>query len=77
MSLEWRSSYHAAMSEQDPANRTGACERARHDINSRLLELAGRDTGGSADATRDERAELEEALRQITMHEWKNDEPQA
>jgi hypothetical protein len=69
MSLEWRSSYRDAMSEQDPAKRAPACERARHEINSRLLELAGQ----APDAAGGERAELEEALRQLTMHEWNKD----
>lgn len=69
MSLEWRSSFRAAMGEQGPANRAAACERARHEINSRLLELAGQ----APDAAMGERAELEEALRQLTMHEWNKD----
>jgi hypothetical protein len=69
MSLGWRSSFSAAMSEQDSAKRAAACEHARHEINSRLLELAGQDQ----DAARGERAELDEALRQLTMHEWNKD----
>jgi hypothetical protein len=69
MSLEWKPLLRTALSEQDPTARAAACEQARHEINSRLLELAGQD----ADATRDERSELEEALRQLTMHEWKKD----
>jgi hypothetical protein len=77
MSLGWRSSFSAAMSEQDPTKRVAACEHARHEINSRLLELAGQ----SPDADRGERTELEAALRQLTMHEWNkdkdNDEPQS
>jgi hypothetical protein len=69
MSLEWKSLFRTALDEQDSTARSARCERARHEINSRLLELAGQD----ADETRDERVELEEALRQLTMHEWKKD----
>jgi hypothetical protein len=69
MGLGWRSSFRAAMSEQDSAKRAAACERARHEINSRLLELAGQ----ASDDAGAEPAELEEALRQITMHEWSKD----
>jgi hypothetical protein len=66
MSLGWSPSFSAAMSEHDPTKRAAACERARLEINNRLLELAGQDPN----AARDERGELEEALRQLTMHEW-------
>jgi hypothetical protein len=69
MSLGWRSSFSAAISEQDPTKRAAACEHARHEINSRLLELAGQ----VPDAAKGERAELDEALRQLTMHEWNKD----
>jgi hypothetical protein len=64
------------MSEQDPTKRAAACERARHEINTRLLELAGLQ---APDVAKGERAELDEALRQLTMYEWNknqdNDEP--
>ena len=42
----------AAMSEPDATERAAACERARHEINSRLLELAAQDEASTGDERR-------------------------
>jgi hypothetical protein len=63
MPTDWRMRYDSALGERDPAQVSDACDLARRAINDRVLELAK--TG----ATEPERLELEEALREILMHE--------
>ncbi|MBZ5663430.1 MAG: hypothetical protein LAO30_02400 [Acidobacteriia bacterium] len=65
MLTDWNTSYQVAIREQDPAKLEDLCEQARHAIHNRVLELAE----SPADAR--ERGELEEALRQLTIHKYK------
>lgn len=65
MHTDWNTSYRVAIHEQNPAKLEDLCEQARRAIHTRVLELA--DT--PADAR--ERGELEEALRQLTIHKYK------
>jgi hypothetical protein len=63
MPTDWRMRYDSALGERDPAQVSDACDLARRAINDRVLELA------KIVATEPERLELEEALREILMHE--------
>jgi hypothetical protein len=63
MPTDWRMRYDSALGERDPAQVSDACDHARRAINDRVLELA------KIVATEPERLELEEALREILMHE--------
>jgi hypothetical protein len=65
MPIDWKTQYQTAIRELDPRQKPALCERARHAIHERLLEQ-GRQ---HPDAT--EREELEEALRQLTLHKYK------
>jgi len=66
MSTDWTTPYRAALQEQDPAKLPDLCERARRAIHDRTLEL------GTKAAAAPEREQLEEALRQLVMHEAKS-----
>ena len=63
MPTDWRMRYDSALGERDPAKVSDTCDLARRAINDRVLELA------TIGATDPERLELEEALREILMHE--------
>lgn len=65
MRTHWMSVYLAALREQDPAKIPDLCDEARRVINNRALEL------GKQGAEAPERKELEEALRQLVVHELK------
>jgi hypothetical protein len=67
---DWRTPYQAALRERDPAKLHEACELARRGIHDRTLELAAENATDSP-----EREELEEALRQIFIHEQKSQRP--
>ncbi len=61
----WRRLYELALHEQDPAKVLDACEVARRAINDRLLASV-RDG-----ASPTERRKLENALRQLVIHQKK------
>jgi hypothetical protein len=65
MPTDWTIYVRAALRQQDPAKLPKLVEQARGAINDRVLERGpkGPDT--------QEREELEEALRQLTLHEMK------
>jgi hypothetical protein len=65
MHTDWMGPYHAALREQDPGKLEELYEQARHAIHNRMLEL------GTQHADVHERGELEEALRQLTIHKYK------
>jgi hypothetical protein len=65
MHTDWMSPYHAALHEQDPVKLEELCELARHAMHNRMLEL------GTQPADAHEEGELEEALRQLTIHKYK------
>lgn len=65
MPTHWMPAYITAMRDRDPAKLEDLYEQARRAIHSRVLELE--DT--PADIR--ERGELEEALRQLTLHRYK------
>jgi hypothetical protein len=65
MPIRWMSAYAAALQEQDPEKLPTLCDEARRAINDRILEL------GSKLHDSSEREQLEEALRQLTIHETK------
>lgn len=66
MITDWKIPYEAALRERDPAKLPEACELARSAIVEREVELS---PFSSPEAP--EREELEEALRQIFIHEQK------
>ena len=61
MPTDWKAAYAAALAERDPAKLPELCEKARDALNSQLLK-----TRSSAHPR--DREELEEALRQVTIH---------
>lgn len=63
MPIDWKTIYGAAIREQDPAKIPDFCDEARQAINDRVLEQ------GKRGANTPERKELEEALRQLVVHE--------
>ncbi len=63
---DWRFTFKAAIREINDANVQQLCERARHAIVDRLIDLAAEPQDAVVTA---EREELEEALRKITQHE--------
>jgi len=63
--LTWHTAHQAALRERDPAKVAEACEYARAQINHRILELTAEHTPPTAP----EREEMEEALRQLVIHE--------
>ena len=65
MPSRWKTAYAEALREQDPAKLEDFCEEARRAIHSRVLELED----NPADAR--EKGELEEALRQLTIHKYR------
>lgn len=65
MAARWMSAYAYALREQDPAKVEDLCEEARRAIHTRMLELE--DTRADVH----ERGELEEALRQLTIHKYR------
>lgn len=67
METDWKTPYWAALREHDPAKLRQICEQARYAINTRLLELAKH----PALASKQETNELEEALREVALHELK------
>ncbi len=67
MNTDWKTPYEAALRERDPVKLPEACELARMAIVEREVELS---PFSSPEAP--EREELEEALRQIFIHEQKN-----
>jgi hypothetical protein len=66
MPIDWKTIYATALREQDPAKIPDLCDEARRAINERVLEHG---KGGTSAA---ERVELEEALRQLVIHELKS-----
>jgi hypothetical protein len=69
MPTRWKSNYDAAIREQDPARLAEVCEKARHSINDRILEL------GSTPADKNQRQKLERALRELVAHQAKIQKP--
>jgi hypothetical protein len=69
MPTRWKSNYDAAIREQDPARLEEFCEKARHSINDRILEL------GSTPADKNQRQKLERALRELVAHQAKTQKP--
>jgi hypothetical protein len=69
METDWQTPHRTALGEHDPAKLRHLCEQARYAINTRLLELAKH----PALASELEAKELEEALREITLHESRQD----
>jgi hypothetical protein len=65
MAIDWRTAFEAALREHDPAKVGNACDRARTLINDRNFELLREHPLTSAV----EREELDEALRQLVIHE--------
>ncbi|MGA3107339.1 MAG: hypothetical protein ABSD53_22885 [Terriglobales bacterium] len=65
MTLDWKALYQLAMHEEDPTKREELYEQARIAIHKRVLELAK----DRADAR--ESGDLDEALRQLTIHKYK------
>ena len=65
MPSDWTIYVQAALRQQDPAKLPKLVEQARRAINDRWLER-----GTKGPDTR-EREELEDALRQLTLHEMK------
>jgi hypothetical protein len=63
MPIDWKSIYASAIREQDPAKIPDLCDEARRAINDRVVEQGKRSTNTP------ERRELEEALRQLVVHE--------
>jgi hypothetical protein len=64
--IDWRSTYKAAMGESNPAEVQRLCERARHAIVDRIIDLCPESQDVTVTA---EREELEEASRKLTEHE--------
>jgi len=72
MPTHWTILFRAALRQQDHANLPKLVERARRAINDRVLER------GTKSADVQEKEELEEALRQLTLLEQKRkSEPRA
>jgi hypothetical protein len=69
MPTNWKTPYEAALRERDPAKLPEACELARHAIVERELELS------TLSEESPERLELEEALRQVWIHEQRCQRP--
>ena len=65
MHTDWKTSYQFAIREQSPAKLEVLYEQARHAIHNRILELAQ----NRADIC--ESGELDEALRQLTIHKYR------
>jgi len=57
MPIDWKNVYTAALAESDPSKALSACSHAREVINDRALEIVT------------ETKELEEALRQLFIHQ--------
>lgn len=70
MPTDWKTPYEAALRERDPAKLHEACELARRAIHDRTLELGAESATGSS-----EQEQLDEALRQIFIHELKPRHP--
>jgi hypothetical protein len=64
MHTDWKTPYQFAIREQNLATLEDLYEQARHAIHKRVLELEE----NPADAR--EKGELEEALRQLTIHKY-------
>ncbi len=62
---DWRAAFQAALLEQDPTNMQQACEQARLLMNDRASELLK--NGHAADSP--DRMAVEDALRQLAIHE--------
>ncbi len=62
---DWRAAFQAALREQDPTNIQQACEQARLLMNECTSELLK--NGHAADSP--DRMAVEDALRQLTIHE--------
>jgi hypothetical protein len=72
MPTHWTILFRAALRQQDPAKLPKLAEQARRAINDRVLER------GTKSADAQEKEELEEALRQLTLLEQKRkSEPRA
>ncbi len=72
MPIHWTILFRAALRQQDPAKLPKLVDQARRAINDRVLER------GTKSADAQEKEELEEALRQITLLEQKRkSEPRA
>ena len=69
MPIDWKTIYTAAIREQDPAKISDLCDEARRAISDRVLEQGKRGTNTP------EQEELEEALRQLVVHELKTKRP--
>ena len=70
MPAEWEQLYREAFQELDAEKVPELCDRARHAINDRLMELAAQ-----AIAAGKEREQLFEALRALLIHEYKRRAP--
>jgi hypothetical protein len=70
MPAEWEQLYREAFQELDAEKVPELCDRARHAINDRLMELAAQ-----AIAAGKEREQLFEALRALVIHEYKRRAP--
>jgi hypothetical protein len=64
MHTDWKTPYQFAIREQNPAKLEDLYEQARHAIHNRVLELEE----NVADVR--ESGELDEALRQLTIHKY-------
>jgi hypothetical protein len=64
MTSDWKAIYQLAMHEEDPPKRDELYEQARLAIHKRLLELA-KDRANVLES-----ADLDEALRQLTLHKY-------
>ncbi len=69
MPTDWKTPYQSALRERDPAKLQEACELARHAIVERELELS------TLSEEAPERLDLEEALRQVWIHEQRCQRP--
>jgi hypothetical protein len=65
MPTDWRIAYEAAIREHDPAKIAEACEKARTAINDRMFEIVKEKDQRETEA-------LEEALRQLVIHEHRH-----
>ena len=69
MPVNWTPAFTDAIREQDPAKISDLCDQARRAINDRTLER------GPQPASASEREQMEEALRQLTIHELRLPRP--
>lgn len=70
MPAEWEQLYREAFQELDAEKVPELCDRARHAINDRLMELATQTL-----AAENERQQLFGALRTLLIHEYQRRAP--